>query len=116
MLETLADVKELGGFELSKELALEDWAKDWDEYLHVDLVLNTIAFKLQRGPIKEVGVNGCQVVTILEAAYEIIKGLNKKYPCPQNEDTLHFLGAAIKCQHARTANREARGVEGTSNG
>ena len=34
--------------------------------------------KIQNGPIKENGVNGCQVDTIIEATKAIIEGLNKK--------------------------------------
>ena len=64
--------------------------------------------------MKENGVNGCQVDTLVEAARIIIEKLNDKFPCPENELAIASLNDAIGFLKARKANREARGVEGLS--
>lgn len=71
-----------------------------------------ISFRIQNGPIKEVGVNGCQVDTMIEAAKLIIEELNKKFPCDENDMIVSKLEAALDWSAKRKANREARGVEG----
>ena len=73
---------------------------------------NSISFTLQDGPIKEVGVNGCQVDTILMAAKAIIEGFNSEYPCKENESAIKNIGQAIDDLSAREKDRVSRGVEG----
>jgi len=75
---------------------------------------NSIAFTLQNGPVKERGVNGCQVDTIIHAAKEIISGLNKLCPCRENALAITKLEEALHWLDHRTKDRERRGVEGTS--
>jgi hypothetical protein len=74
--------------------------------------LNIIAFKLQNGPINTYGKNGCQVDDLIRTAMQIIQGLNRQYPCSQNEDCLRSLDVALEHLASRKKNREARGVEG----
>jgi hypothetical protein len=76
---------------------------------------NTVIFKIQDGPIKESGLNGCQVSDMIAVAKHIISGLNDKFPCDENKVTLYHLSKALEAQEARTKNRETRGVEGTNN-
>jgi hypothetical protein len=104
-LETLAGVEEIGGFEVGT-------GPSSPHYILADHDQNLIVFKIQNGPIKDNGVNGCQVDTLIEAAKVIIEGLNKKLPCSQNELAIVGLDIAIKSLKARTKDREARGVEG----
>lgn len=85
-----------------------------NHFIYVRHDKNSLSFTLQNGPIKENGKNGCQVVDLIAAAKVIIAGLHSKYPCPENEETLKHLEAAIACQDARTRDREKRGVEGKS--
>lgn len=122
-LETLVGVKEIDGVKILQERALdEQGAVDWkktDELrkeapIFVDQEVNMISFRIQNGPIKEVGVNGCQVTDMLKVAKHIIEKLNEKFPCPHNGETLHHLGLALQHQAARTKDREARNVEGLS--
>lgn len=115
-LETLKGVKEIGGFEVADKLftELQIATMHFPPAIFINHRANTITFKLQNGPIKEVGVNGCQVDTIIEAAKLIIEGLNEKYPCDENRDVIHFLHRALGSLAHRTADREERGVEGTS--
>jgi hypothetical protein len=131
-LETLKGVKEIGGFpvvimdelrEKYPEKFNESGAMDykWFEadirphnFVYVRQDVNSIAFTLQKGPIKEVGVNGCQIDTLIEASLMILEELNKAYPCKENERAIHGLGQALYWLEKRKKNRETRGVEGTS--
>ena len=131
-LETLVGVKNIGGFpvvvmdELREQYPdkfNESGAMDykWFEkdvrphnFIYVRHDVNSLSFTIQNGPVKENGVNGCQVDTVIYAAMEILHGLNKKFPCVENERAISSLADAIKHLAERKANRESRGVEGTS--
>lgn len=131
-LETLKNIKELGGFpvvimdelrEQYPERFNESGAMDyaWFErdirpqnFVYVRHDVNSISFTIQNGPVKENGVNGCQVDTLVHAAAHMIRELNKKYPCRENSLAVTKLEEALHWLEARTKDREARGVEGTS--
>lgn len=108
-LETLNGIKEIGGFGIDRfpDVNSENFIVLYEES-------NAIGFKIQKGPIKEVGVNGCQVDTIIETCFFIIKGLDEKFPCVENKDVMNFLSASLTRLQMRKANREARNVEGTN--
>lgn len=107
-LKTLEKIKEIDGFEVREAGA--GWS--WDEKIMIDHSKNVIAFKIQNGAIKENGVNGCQVDTMIEAAKLIIDGLNEQFPCHENEQTIIHLQNALFWLNHRKKNREKRGVEG----
>lgn len=109
-LETLKGVKEINGFEITRT------ASNFSEHrpIFIDDELNHLAFKIQNGPIKESGINGCQVVDVIATAKIIIEELNKKFPCRENAMTITKLDEALMWQEKRTKDREARGVEGSS--
>ena len=107
-LETLKGVEKIGGFEVKRV----NWNMPPGHFVEVCDLANAITFKIQNGPIKEVGVNGCQVDTIIAAAKEILSGLNDKFPCPENEQAIRHLGEALTELENRRLNRESRGVEG----
>ncbi len=113
-LETLKDVKEIGGFEVDHGFSKDHQELDEKKYVYVSQDANCIGFKIQNGPIKEVGVNGCQVDTLIEAARLIIKGLNLNNPCEYNTQAIQHLEFALLCLENRKKNREQRGVEGTN--
>jgi len=122
-LETLKDLKQIGPFAVLQERPKkEDGSVDWalfDEQrktspIYVDSEVNMISFRIQKGPVKEFGVNGCQVDTLIEAASLIIEGMNKQFPCPENDMEIFHLTAALMWSARRKADREARGVEGQS--
>ena len=75
---------------------------------------NSISFTLQKGPIKEVGKNGCQIDTMIAVAREIIAGLNEQYPCEENHAVIRLLSSALERLNDRTERRKAEGIEGTS--
>ena len=121
-LETLKDVKKIGVFDVLSERPTKadgietDWSA-FDEQrklkpIFVDHDVNMISFRIQNGPVKEVGVNGCQVDTVIEAAKLIIEGLNKNFPCRENAMAITKLDEALLCLIMRKIDRDLRGVEG----
>jgi len=81
-------------------------------FIYIRHDTNSLSFTLQNGPVKENGVNGCQVDTIIEAAFHILKGLNSKLPCKENGEALYCLDGAIVALKKRKHDRLIRGVEG----
>lgn len=116
-LETLKGVSQIDGFDVCN---IPDPDMPHDEYKRITegkFVLvnggkNRITFQLQNGPVKENGVNGCQVDTLIDAARIILEKLNDKFSCPENEMAIAALNDAIGFLKARKLNREKRGVEG----
>jgi len=133
-LETMSGVTELGGYhvvvmdelrEKHPDKFNESGAMDykWFEaeirphaFVYVRQDKNSISFTIQDGPIKENGLNGCQVDTLIHAARKMIAGLNEKFPCRENACAITKLDEAIHWLDARARDREKRGVEGTSKG
>lgn len=131
-LETLRNIKKLGEFDVvvMDELRTQYPEKfnssgsmndQWFEseirpnhFIYVRHDKNSISFTLQNGPIKENGVNGCQVDTLIEAAKTMIEGLNKQFSCRENALAITKLEEALHWLDARKKNRMARGVEGVS--
>lgn len=131
-LETLKDVKEVGGYGVVVMDTLrekyphkfnESGAMDytWFEkeirptnFIYVRHDKNSLSFTLQNGPIKENGVNGCQVDTVIETAKLMIEGLNKQFPCRENSIVVTKLEEALLWLGKRKSDREKRGVEGYS--
>jgi hypothetical protein len=116
-LETLQGIEQIGGFKIVRvkppEMSWDDFDKTRDEFpINITERMNTISFKIQNGPIKEVGVNGCQVDTLIEAAKLIIEGLNKQYPCRENSMIITKLDEALLWSVKRKLDREKRQVEG----
>lgn len=122
-LETMKGVAEINGVKILQERAkAEDGSIDWqktDELrkespIFVDHEVNMISFRIQNGPIKEVGKNGCQVEDVIAVAKHIVEELNKKFPCRENSMIVTKLDEAILWSKKRTADRQARQVEGLS--
>lgn len=71
--------------------------------------------RFQRGPIKENGVNGCQnedlIAIVLDRLYSLNQG---DFKCRENSIAITKLEEAMMWLNKRTADRKARGVEGTS--
>jgi hypothetical protein len=72
----------------------------------------SVLFRGQRGPIEEVGVNGCQIDDMIAFARLTIEAFNAKFPCRENALAITKLEEAEMWLQRRTQNREARGVEG----
>jgi arginine/lysine/ornithine decarboxylase len=131
-LETLKDIKEIDGFkvivmdelkEQHPEKFNESGSMDYkwfekdirpNNFIYVRNDKNSLSFTIQDGPIKENGINGCQLQTIIEAVKIIIEGLNKKFPCRENAMVITKLDEAMMWSKKRTDDREKRKVEGLS--
>jgi hypothetical protein len=109
-LETMKNVKQINGVEI-KEV---EWKQPEGNFIEVNHACNAITFKIQNGPVKENGINGCQVEDMIAVSKHIVSELQKKYPSKYNEDIILHLELAIQASKQRTADREARGVEGKS--
>ena len=109
-LETLKGIKTIGGFDV-EEIPCVTPAHE-GAFIKVCHGSNSIEFRIQNGPIKDNGVNGCQVDTMVDAAACIIQGLNEKFPCDENQQAYSCLQNALGFLQARKLNREKRGVEG----
>jgi hypothetical protein len=113
-LETLKGVTKIGGESIAHIINTDPVEVSDEVSIIVNHVANSIRFKIQNGPIKEFGKNGCQVSDILAVAKKIFEELNAKYPCRENAMTITKLDEALMWQDKRTRDREARGVEGFS--
>jgi hypothetical protein len=68
----------------------------------------------QEGPIKECGVNGVCNEDLIAMVIRRIEGFqHSEFACEENEMALHKLQESLMWLRKRTADREARGVEGT---
>lgn len=114
-LETLKDVQKIGGFgtlQTDENGQQIHPVMPGDTFITIDHAKNAITFKIQDGPVKEKGKNGCQVDTIISAAAAIIEGLDKQFPCEENAKAICHLNKALEAMNDRRLNREKRGVEG----
>lgn len=120
-LETLKNIKKIGEYEILQGRILNEDGSvnvyNTDEAtkakpIHIDHDINTISFRIQDGPIKEKGVNGCQVDTLILTALYMIEGLNEKHPCRENAIAITKLEEALHRLDDRKKDRELRGVEG----
>jgi hypothetical protein len=76
--------------------------------------ISTVSFQIQSGPIKEFGVNGCQIDDVIEWAKERIEEFNKAFPCRENSLVITKLEEALLWSMKRKLDREQRQVEGTN--
>lgn len=68
----------------------------------------------QLGPVKENGVNGLQNEQLIAVLVHRLGVLNKAFPCRENSIAITKLEEARLWLEKRTADRKARGVEGTN--
>ncbi len=113
-IKTLKGIAQIGGVNVSEYTSPEDYSLRENNYIRIDHSKNEIYFTVQDGPVKEAGVNGCQVDHIIELAKLIVEGLNKNFPCRENSIAITKLDEALMWLDKRTKDREKRGVEGTS--
>jgi len=74
---------------------------------------DTNSFKIQNGPIKDFGENGCQIDELGKVWLYIIESLNQgDYRCRENSIAITKIEEALMWQEARTRDRVKRNVEG----
>ena len=74
--------------------------------------MSSVAFTIQSGPIKEFGVNGCQIDDVIQWAKEKIEEFQQAYPCRENALAITKLDEALLWLLKRKLDREKRQVEG----
>lgn len=109
-LETMKEVTSIGDFDVTRVGSFGPQSGS----VEINDDANTIAFKLQDGPVKENGINGCQVDTIIEAGMMILQGLDEKMPCMENQMAINSLENALLWLELRIDTRKRRGVEGSN--
>lgn len=72
-----------------------------------------IKIQLQNGPIKECGINGCQIDDVLRWVIDVVGQFNARRPCRENSLVITKLEEAQHWLDHRTKERAAREVEGT---
>lgn len=73
---------------------------------------SSVEFTIQSGPIKEFGVNGCQIDDVIAWAKAKIEEFNKAFPCRENSVIITKLDEALLWSLKRKMDREKRNVEG----
>jgi hypothetical protein len=73
-----------------------------------------VLLRFQNGPVKEAGVNGLQNEQLIAVLVHRLGVLNKAFPCRENSIAITKLEEARLWLEKRTADRKARGVEGTN--
>lgn len=82
-------------------------------FITIQPCFSIIKFKIQDGPIKEYGENGCQIEELGKMWLALLRELNNICPCDENLMTMHHIGLALKYQALRTTDRKIRKVEGS---
>ena len=131
-IETLKNITQIGNFDVVVMDELRDKYPEkfnaaggmdykWFEkeirpknFIYVRHDVNSVAFTIQKGPVKETGINGCQIDTVIETAKIMLEGLDKNFPCDDNALAIMALDEALAFLARRKRDREKRGVEGTS--
>lgn len=72
----------------------------------------TIAVEFQNGAVKEHGVNGVTNEALLAILIHRTQVLNERFPCRENSIAITKMQEALMWFDKRTADREARGIEG----
>jgi len=88
--------------------------KGGQELVSPYIVVNkdSVLFIGQRGSVKEVGVNGCQIDDMITFALGTIRAFNSKFPCRENSIACTKLEEALHWLESRKRDREDRNVEG----
>ena len=80
-----------------------------------DLIGFLCKIQFQNGPVKEAGMNGIANEDLLVIVADRLSGFQcGKYACRENALALTKIEEALHWLRHRTAERESRGVEGTS--
>ena len=125
MLNSLKGVKEINGKKVmtndDRPIHVDTGEVDWsgfdemrEEYpICVDHAKDMISFKILTKPASGGGdLRNAQWFDMVATGLEILKYLNKDYPCRENAITITKIEEALMWQEKRTKDRIARNVEG----
>jgi hypothetical protein len=84
-------------------------------YWPIENGLRHLQIGFQKGPIKEVGVNGVTQEALLAIVAHRLECFQAgPFACEENAQALEHVNAALAVLKARTLARQKRGVEGTT--
>lgn len=75
-------------------------------------IAHIASLQFQSGPIPEYGVNGLTNEILLAVLIERTQRLNGMFPCAENIQAIVHMEKALDYFNARTARRQAAGIEG----
>jgi hypothetical protein len=110
-LETLSALTEINGVKIEK--TEQEQTQNFKHFIEVNDKNNTITFKIQNGPTRKNGINGCQIDEIIAIATHILQGLNDKVYSHETNMAIISLTQALLWLRIRTKNRIEKGIEGT---
>lgn len=85
------------------------------EYVISVPVKESVTLRFQRGPIREVGVNGITIEALLAIVVDKMRGFQSgRFACRETEIAMTKLEEAQMWLERRTRKRMAAGVEGTN--
>jgi len=113
MFKLLKD--EIDGFKIKKleDLSLEGLQDPELPFVIITEKPTMITFIVQNGPVKEVGVNGCQVDTIVDACISMLKSVDSRVQSRENTHAIINLQHALSWLKEGKRERIKRNVEGT---
>ena len=124
MINSLKGVTEINGKRVmtnEERPLLPGGSVDWEKFdrmreefpICIDHEKDMISFKMLTKAASEGGnLANAQLTELIATAKMMLEYLDDKFPCDENYHTIFHLDEALKRQEERTANREARGVEG----
>ena len=116
-LHTLKFVEQVNGYPIGR-IPVEGLSKqDFENlvrgrYITINERQNRISFTLQRGPVGENGITGCQIDEMLKVAKLILMNLDDEFPCQENKEAIKHIHSAEQLLRDRHTRREAEGKEG----
>jgi hypothetical protein len=75
-------------------------------------LMDMVELSFQKGPVKEVGINGIQNEPLIAILIHRLEYLDSQFPCDDNKEAIAHMYEALTFLNNRTASRIARGVEG----
>lgn len=83
-------------------------------HYEIDAAGTPTTIKFQKGPVKEVGVNGVSIEALLAILIDRLEGFESgEFACADNAEALSHLRCALAALNRRTLDRLSRQVEGT---
>lgn len=100
---------------IDPELWKAQYMGSWDLNKGGKMEEDYINIKFQEGPVKERGVNGCQIEEVIDVLVVRLKNFqNGMFRCRENALTITKLEEAKLWLQERTRKRKEQGVEGTN--
>jgi hypothetical protein len=91
MLDLIRDIKEFSGFRVGEYIAEED---DIRRFIAINPFTNAITFQMQKGSVKDVGLNGCNLNAVISFCRQVLEVMNAQKPHEMNQRAIYNLTQA----------------------